>query len=72
MHHLINIYTDFVLQTDDKGVFSTSLSEEYSIASQTFSLSRKELFEISLKAVDYIFDENIKKELINFWSSYQY
>ena len=58
----------WLLQTDDKGVFSTSLSEEYSIAAHTFSLSTTDLLELSLDAVDYIFDEDIKQELIKLWN----
>ena len=58
-----------MLQTDDKGVFSTSLSEEYFIASQEFSLSATELFQLSLKAIDYIFDESVKQTLVKIWDA---
>lgn len=61
------MYIITLLQTDDKGVFSTSLSEEYSIAAQTFSLSTTDLFELSLLAVNYIFDEDVKQELMKLW-----
>ena len=56
-----------LLQTDDKGVFSTSLSEEYLIAAQTFSLSTMDLFELSSLAINCIFDEDIKLELMKLW-----
>ena len=56
-----------LLQTDDKGVFSTSLSEEYLIAAQTFSLSTTDLFELSSLAINCIFDEDIKLELMKLW-----
>lgn len=52
------------LQTDDKGVFSTSLSEEYYLAAQTFELSKRELWELSLTAVNYIFEDDSTKECV--------
>ncbi|XP_064609543.1 adenosine deaminase-like protein, partial [Liolophura sinensis] len=56
--------------TDDKGVFSTSLSEEFHIAAQTFSLSKEQLWNISLQTVDYIFaDEKTKEYLKEKWFS---
>lgn len=58
-----------IVQTDDKGIFATSLSEEYYIASQTLSLSKRKLFELSLLAVDHIFDEDIKQDLKKLWIS---
>ena len=42
-------------QTDDKGVFETTLSDEYWIASQTFSLSMGNIWGISKSALDYGF-----------------
>ena len=53
-----------VICTDDKGVFSTTLSEEYAIAGQTFSLSQKELWRLARCAVDYVFEsDSLKDEL---------
>ena len=48
-------------------MFSTSLSEEYSIAARTFSLSKVDLLALSALAVDYIFDEDIKQDLRKLW-----
>lgn len=66
-HHLAVWYRKghpVVICTDDKGVFSTTLSEEYVIASQTFSLSQQELLQLACSAVDYIFEtDSIKEEL---------
>ena len=62
---MFNVY----LQTDDKGVFSTSLSEEYSIAADTFSLSRQQMWDLSYKSIDYIFaDDSVKKSLQRKWT----
>lgn len=53
-----------VICTDDKGVFNTSLSDEYVIAAKAFSLSQDELVTISLKSIDCIFaGESVKDEL---------
>ena len=57
-----------IICTDDKGVFSTSLSEEYAIAGHTFSLSKEDLWGLSLSAVDYTFEEDsFKEELRKLW-----
>lgn len=64
---IVTLYLMLLLQTDDKGVFSTSLSEEYLIAAQTFSLSTTDLFELSSLAINCIFDEDIKLELMKLW-----
>ena len=62
---MFNVY----LQTDDKGVFSTSLSEEYSIAADTFSLSRQQMWDLSYKSIDYVFaDDSVKKSLQRKWT----
>ncbi|XP_013406866.1 adenosine deaminase-like protein [Lingula anatina] len=54
--------------TDDKGVFSTTLSEEYSILAQTFELSQEKLWDISYKSIDLIFaDEKTKAYLRGVW-----
>lgn len=53
----INIY---FIQTDDKGVFMTTLSDEYYIAAKTFGLNKEDLWQISSKAMEYTFDQYIK------------
>ena len=53
-----------VICTDDKGIFSTTLSEEYAIAGRTFSLSQQQLWHLARCAVDYVFEsESLKEEL---------
>ena len=50
-----------IICTDDKGVFSTSLSEEYAIAVQTFSLNQQQLRKLAFSAVNHIFENGIMK-----------
>ncbi|RDX68165.1 Adenosine deaminase-like protein [Mucuna pruriens] len=64
-HHFVDLYNakhPLVLCTDDSGVFSTSLSNEYKIAASSFGLGRKELFELSKNAIEFIFADNVVKE----------
>lgn len=50
----------FLQQTDDKGVFCTTLSQEYLIGSRKLVLTREQLWEISYKSIDFIFaDEQV-------------
>lgn len=60
------------MQTDDKGVFSTSLTEEYSIAADTFQLSYDQIWNLSYASIDYIFsDEEMKNKLRKKWNSFK-
>lgn len=62
----------FKLQTDDKGVFSTSLTEEYSIAADTFQLSYDQIWKLSYTSIDHIFsDEEIKNKLRKQWNIFK-
>ncbi|CAM8979558.1 unnamed protein product [Rhodiola kirilowii] len=67
IHHFVDLYHakhPIVLCTDDFGVFSTSLSNEYSLAASTFGLGKKEMFQLARAAVDYIFaSDEIKQQL---------
>ncbi|GAN00815.1 adenosine deaminase-like protein-like [Mucor ambiguus] len=66
-HHIKELLVDnhpFILCTDDKGVFFSESSNEYKLAAETFSLSKEELFTITLRSVDAIFaDDTIKQSL---------
>ena len=53
-----------VICTDDKGVFSTTLSEEYAIAGETFFLSQEQLRQLASHAVEHIFEHDLKNELL--------
>ncbi|MED6146342.1 hypothetical protein PIB30_033546 [Stylosanthes scabra] len=64
-HHFVDLYNaklPVVLCTDDSGVFSTSLSNEYKIAASSFGLGRKQMFELSKNAVEFIFSDNVVKD----------
>lgn len=73
VHHFVDLYNakhPVVLCTDDTGVFSTSLSNEYRIAASTFGLGKKEMFELSKNSVEFVFADNgVKEELRNIFSS---
>lgn len=59
-----------IICTDDKGVFSTSLSEEYAIAKETFDLSQTDVWDLSYNSIDHIFaDSNVKQTLKQIWSN---
>jgi len=66
MHHfgdLRSSHHPLILCTDDSGVFSTSLSQEYSIAGSVFGISRSELFTLASQASQHIFATQHKEEL---------
>ncbi len=50
-------------QTDDKGIFTTSLTEEFCIAAESFSLSHSDLWRLSVGAVGAIFEEGLVGQL---------
>jgi adenosine deaminase len=50
------------LQTDDVGIFTSPLSNEYLIAAQYFHLSRQELLDLCRGAIDVIFGDESEKE----------
>ncbi|XP_028407028.1 adenosine deaminase-like protein [Dendronephthya gigantea] len=58
-----------VICTDDKGVFTSSLSEEYLLAAKTFNLSKAHLWKLSYDSIDYIFEQNTIKEQL--WTKWQ-
>ncbi|XP_052183598.1 N6-mAMP deaminase isoform X2 [Diospyros lotus] len=73
VHHFADLYNaehPIVLCTDDSGVFSTSLSGEYSLASSTFGLGRIEMFRLAQKAIEFVFaDDAVKGELRQMFDS---
>ncbi|CAH9059378.1 unnamed protein product [Cuscuta europaea] len=66
-HHFVDLYYSkhpIVLCTDDSGVFSTTASREYDIASSAFGIGKKEMFELARNAIGFIFaDDGVKREL---------
>ncbi|WCJ20249.1 adenosine/AMP deaminase family protein [Euphorbia peplus] len=73
IHHFADLYNakhPIVLCTDDSGVFSTSVSKEYSIASSAFGLGKKELFELARNGIEYIFaGDEVKQDLAEIFRS---
>ncbi|KAL8461377.1 hypothetical protein ACS0TY_032743 [Phlomoides rotata] len=67
VHHFADLYKSnhpLILCTDDCGVFSTSLSAEYALASSAFGLGKREMFQLSQKAIEFIFAcGRVKEEL---------
>ncbi|VDO92476.1 unnamed protein product [Soboliphyme baturini] len=60
-----------VLCTDDKGIFLTCLSREFTIAQNTFQLSNKQLCELSFNALQYSFaSEYLKNDLNSKWKNF--
>lgn len=57
-----------LLQTDDKGVFSTTLSEEYSLVAETFNLTHQQVWNLTYSSINYIFaEESVKNALKEIW-----
>lgn len=67
LHHFADLYNakhPLSLCTDDSGLFSTSLSNEYYLVASTFGLSKAELFGLAQGAVEFVFaDDEVKKSL---------
>lgn len=51
------------INTDDSGIFCTTLTKEYLLISKVFELDEKKLSEIILDSVDHVFDDGIKARL---------
>lgn len=63
------IFLFITLQTDDKGVFCTDLSQEYQLAASTFGLSRESVWNLSQRAIDCIFaEDSVKQQLRQKWA----
>lgn len=67
VHHFADLYKlnhPLILCTDDCGVFSTSLSAEYALASTAFGIGKHEMFRLAQKGIDFIFArERVKEDL---------
>lgn len=73
-HFSICIFRTF--QTDDCGVFDTTLSKEFVIAANTFNLSKEDLIQLSKTAIEHSFGSDDEKQLVlekieNFRNSYK-
>ncbi|XP_048732509.1 adenosine deaminase-like protein isoform X5 [Ostrea edulis] len=61
-----------IICTDDKGVFSTSLSEEYQLAATTFDLTPSDLWRLSEDSIKHAFcEEKVKEKLREKWKKYK-
>jgi len=59
-----------VVCTDDKGVFSTTLSEEYSVMARTFDLTEEQVWNLTFNSIDHIFEEeSFKNGLREIWKA---
>lgn len=77
-HHFKELYDaeiPIIICTDDKGVFATSLSQEYRLCAETFNLTQSQLTRIALNACQYVFAERTRKtlndKLLNFIEKYE-
>ncbi|KAK8749001.1 hypothetical protein OTU49_015630 [Cherax quadricarinatus] len=64
-HHLAHWRKEnhpVIICTDDKGVFSTSLSEEFHLCAEAFNLSQNELNELCITAVEATFQSQHEKQ----------
>ncbi|KAJ3252124.1 hypothetical protein HK103_001821 [Boothiomyces macroporosus] len=55
------------LCTDDIGVFKSTLTQEYEMVENGLGLSKQDLFNLSLRSIDCIFDEAMKPVLKKQW-----
>ncbi|XP_030037615.2 adenosine deaminase-like protein [Manduca sexta] len=65
-HHFKDLYDadiPLIICTDDKGVFATSLSQEYRLCAETFKLTRSQLSRLALNACQYVFADDSRKKL---------
>jgi len=64
-HPFLRFYKEgypITLSTDDKCLFSITLSHEYLLVASEAHLSKSALFDISFKSIDYIFSDDYTKE----------
>lgn len=51
-------------------MFSTTLSEEYSLMARTFNLTEEQVWNLTFQSIDYIFGgENLKDDLKELWKT---
>jgi adenosine deaminase len=62
--HVIKNGESLVLCTDHAGVFGTSLSMEFAIASRTYSISKEDLCILALSSIDAAFCSDMEKEAL--------
>ncbi|XP_020086608.1 adenosine deaminase-like protein isoform X2 [Ananas comosus] len=66
-HHFVDLYKaqhPLVLCTDDPGLFSTSLSNEYYLVAVTFGLNKGDMLQLARKAIEHVFADNGVKQYL--------
>ncbi|KAG1371149.1 putative protein ecdysoneless [Cocos nucifera] len=66
-HHFVDLYNSkhpLALCTDDCGLFSTTLSNEYHLAASTFGLDKGQIFWLARSAIEFVFADNGVKEAL--------
>ncbi|XP_010938623.1 N6-mAMP deaminase [Elaeis guineensis] len=66
-HHFVDLYNSkhpLALCTDDCGLFSTTLSNEYYLAASTFGLDKGQIFQLARSAIEFVFADNEVKEAL--------
>ncbi|KAL0908980.1 hypothetical protein M5K25_023497 [Dendrobium thyrsiflorum] len=75
VHHFANLYNanhPLVLCTDDTGLFSTSLSNEYYLAAETFGLDKKDMLQLGANAIEFVFaDSEVKKAIREIFRAFE-
>ncbi|XP_053599687.1 uncharacterized protein Ada isoform X4 [Plodia interpunctella] len=76
-HHFKELYEagiPVIINTDDKGVFATSLSQEYMLCAETFHLEKEQIARLALSACQYIFDtecrDTVKTKVLEFMNKH--
>lgn len=60
-----------MLQTDDKGVFATDLSDEYRFLADAFNLSHMDLEKLAQSSIDFTFLTDAEKgQLRDYFAQY--
>ena len=63
-HRLHSAHHAVALCTDDLGVFATTLSQEYALATHAFNLSQSDLTELSRAAIEYSFAKTEQRAVL--------
>ncbi|XP_013190095.2 adenosine deaminase-like protein [Amyelois transitella] len=73
LHHFKEFYEagiPIIINTDDKGVFATSLSQEYMLCAETFQLDKTQLARLAVGACQHVFDvksrDTVKSKVLEF------
>ncbi|KAH7662148.1 adenosine deaminase protein [Dioscorea alata] len=72
-HHFADLYNakhPVSLCTDDVGLFSTTLSNEYYLAATTFGFNKEQVYHLSRNAIEFVFaDDEVKRTLAEIYDA---